>query len=127
MAEFKINMEAVEEVGAALGFLFAAFIRGFETGTDAFGILEEEEAIKDIHETDIPPNGEAAKTEIGDCRKCWCDQCARLEECKHTRENEQPDGTRPFPCTGCGDGMRFKPCEENCCEEFVQGVGLNNG
>ena len=34
---------------------------------------------------------------------------------------------RPFPCIGCADGMRFKPCEETKCEDFLQGEGLNNG
>ena len=67
------------------------------------------------------------KTLIGDCRKCWCDQCAKLEQCVHLREGELPDGVRPFPCVGCADGMRFKPCEEERCADFEQGAGFNNG
>ena len=42
-------------------------------------------------------------------------------------EGFTPDGVRPSPCVGCENGMRFKPCEEPQCEEFVQGDGLNNG
>ena len=67
------------------------------------------------------------KTLIGDCRKCWCDQCAKLEQCVHLREGALPDGVRPFPCVGCADGMRFKPCEEERCADFEQGAGFNNG
>ena len=51
----------------------------------------------------------------------------RLEECEKIREGFTPDGVRPSPCVGCENGMRFKPCEEPQCEEFVQGDGLNNG
>ena len=67
------------------------------------------------------------KTLIGDCRKCWCDQCAKLEQCVHLREGALPDGVRPFPCVGCADGMLFKPCEDERCADFEQGAGFNNG
>ena len=107
MSEIKLDAEALEEAGAALGFMFAALFRGFQAG------MAEQEC--------------SVKTEIADCRKCWCDQCARLEECDRIREGFTPDGVRPFPCVGCENGMRFKPCEEPQCEEFVQGEGLNNG
>ena len=56
-----------------------------------------------------------------------CDQCAKLEQCVHLREGALPDGVRPFPCVGCADGMRFKPCEEERCADFEQGAGFNNG
>ena len=126
MSEIKLNAEAIEEAGAALGFAFAALIRGFQAGMDAYEVMEEEAAIREIRkgEEEKKPS---VKTEIGDCRKCWCDQCERLEECEKIREGYTPDGIRPFPCVGCADGMRFKPCEETKCEDFVQGEGLNNG
>ncbi len=124
--EIRIDAEAIEEFGAAVGFLFAAFSQGFKSGADAFEIMQEEEAIKELHETDKPP-AERVKTEISDCRSCWCDQCARLEECEKMKDGEAPDGIRPFPCVGCGNGMRFMPCEEERCADFVQGEGMNNG
>jgi len=127
MDEIKISAETLEEAGAAMGFMFAAFVRGFKEGMDAFEVMEAANDIKEVHETEEPLKRDPVKTEIGDCRKCWCDQCARLEECEKIREGYAPDGIRPSPCVGCADGMRFKPCEEPQCEEFVRGEGLNNG
>lgn len=126
MGEIKIDAEMLEEAGAALGFAFAALMKGFQAGMDAYEIVEEENAIREIRneEEEKKPS---VKTEIGDCRKCWCDQCAKLEECEKIREGFAPDGIRPFPCIGCENGMRFKPCEEARCEDFIQGEGLNNG
>ena len=86
-------------------------------GIECIDALEAEEGLKRPVE----------KTLIGDCRKCWCDQCAKLEQCVHLREGALPDGVRPFPCVGCADGMRFKPCEEERCADFEQGAGFNNG
>ena len=127
MDEIKIDAATLEDAGAAMGFMFAAFARGFKAGMEAFDLAEAANDIKEVHETETPLKRDAVKTEIGDCRKCWCDQCANLETCVHIREGELPDGIRPFPCIGCENGMRFKPCEETKCEDFVQGEGLNNG
>ena len=127
MAEIRINTDAVEDLFEGIGFLVAAALSGFETGSRAFGIMQEERAIKDLHENDAPEEPEAVKTEIYDCRKCLCDQCAKIEECEKHRGGALPDGIRPYPCLGCRDGMRFKPCEEPPCEEFVQSEGVNNG
>ena len=127
MDEIKIDAATLEEAGAAIGFMFAALLRGFKDGMDASDVMEAANDIKEVHETEEPLKRDPVKTEIGDCRKCWCDQCERLEECEKIREGYTPDGIRPFPCVGCADGMRFKPCEETKCEDFVQGEGLNNG
>lgn len=126
MSEIKLNAEALEEAGAALGFAVAALIRGFQAGIDAYDVMLEETAIREIRKTE-EERERSVKTEIGDCRKCWCDQCAKLEQCVHLREGALPDGVRPFPCVGCADGMRFKPCEEERCADFEQGAGFNNG
>lgn len=126
MSEIKLNAEALEEAGAALGFAVAALIRGFQAGMDAYDVMLEETAIREIRKTE-EERERSVKTEIGDCRKCWCDQCAKLEQCVHLREGALPDGVRPFPCVGCADGMRFKPCEEERCADFEQGAGFNNG
>ena len=107
--------------------MFAAFLRGFKEGVDAYDVMEAANDIKEVHETEEPLKRDPVKTEIGDCRKCWCDQCAKLEQCVHLREGALPDGVRPFPCVGCADGMRFKPCEEERCADFEQGAGFNNG
>ena len=34
------------------------------------------------------------KTDIQDCRRCWCDTCGRLEECEKHRDGTQPKVTR---------------------------------
>ena len=67
------------------------------------------------------------KTDIQDCRRCWCDTCGRLEECEKHRDGTQPDGLRPLPCIGCVNGLRFKPKEEEPCEEYTEAAGFNNG
>ena len=67
------------------------------------------------------------KTEIQDCRACWCDACAKIEDCQQHRDGAKPDGIRPFPCIGCLNGMRFKPREEAPCEEYEEAAGYNNG
>ena len=126
MSEIKLDAEALEEAGAALGFMFAALFRGFQAGMDAYDVMQEETAIREIRKKEAEQE-RSVKTEIADCRKCWCDQCAKLEQCVHLREGALPDGVRPFPCVGCADGMRFKPCEEERCADFEQGTGFNNG
>ena len=67
------------------------------------------------------------KTDIQDCRRCWCDTCGRLEECEKHRDGAQPAGVRPLPCIGCVNGLRFKPKEEEPCEEYTEAAGFNNG
>lgn len=96
MSEIKLNAEALEEAGAALGFTFAALIRGFQAGMDAYDVMLEETAIREIRKTE-EERERSVKTEIGDCRKCWCDQCARLEECEKIREGFTPGRGAPFP------------------------------
>ena len=130
MAEIRIDEETLLRAGIGIGYAFAPFIRGLLQGVEDFEI---ERAAMDIQQERDAQEAEeglkrpAGKTMIGDCRKCWCDQCAILETCLHIRDDEAPDGVRPFPCVGCGDGMRFRPCEEERCADFVQGNGYNNG
>lgn len=130
MADIKIDEEMLLRAGLGIGYAFAPFFRGLLQGVEDYEI---ERAARDMmaeHDAQEAEEGlkrPIHKTEIGDCRKCWCDQCAKLEQCEKLREGALPDGIRPFPCIDCGDGMRFKPCEEAKCEEFVQGEGMNNG
>ena len=67
------------------------------------------------------------KTDIQDCRACWCDACAKLEECQKHRDGAKPDGIRPLPCIGCVNGLRFKPREEAPCENYIKYESYNNG
>ena len=127
MAENKtFNEEALVEMAHTMGFDLAhacaaaadAFARGVADGFTA----NPQELVHD--EEDEEPE---LKTEIQDCRRCWCDTCGRLEECEKHRDGAQPDGVRPLPCIGCVNGLRFKPKEEEPCEEYTEAAGFNNG
>lgn len=109
---------------------FAPFFRGILEGVEDYTIEQAAREMQEEHDAQEAEEGlkrPVEKTLIGDCRKCWCDQCAKLEQCVHLREGALPDGVHPFPCVGCADGMRFKPCEEERCADFEQGAGFNNG
>ena len=130
MADIKIDEEMLLRAGLGIGYAFAPFFRGLLQGVEDYEIeraARDVMAENDAQEVEEGLKRPIQKTEIGDCRKCWCDQCAKLEQCEKLREGALPDGIRPFPCIDCGDGMRFKPCEEAKCEDFVQGEGMNNG
>mgnify|MGYP000338063178 FL=1 len=130
MADIKIDEEMLLRAGLGIGYAFAPFFRGIMNGVEDYTIEQAAREMQEEHDAQEAEEGlkrPVEKTLNGDCRKCWCDQCARLEECEKIREGFTPDGVRPSPCVGCENGMRFKPCEEPQCEEFVQGDGLNNG
>ncbi len=130
MADIKIDEEMLLRAGLGIGYAFAPFFRGLLQGVEDYEIehaARDMMAENDAQEIEEGLKRPIQKTEIGDCQKCWCDQCAKLEQCEKLREGALPDGIRPFPCIDCGDGMRFKPCEEARCEDFVPGEGMNNG
>lgn len=130
MADIKIDEEMLLRAGLGIGYAFAPFFRGLLQGVEDYEVeraARDMMAENDAQEVEEGLKRPIQKTEIGDCRKCWCDQCAKLEQCEKLREGALPDGICPFPCIDCGDGMRFKPCEEARCEDFVQGEGMNNG
>ena len=127
MAEIKIDPEAVREVGWLFGVLANAFMQGFKEGFEDFEFVKAEDEIKSVHETEEGLKRPSVKTEIGDCRRCWCDRCANIEACTSTLEGELPDGIRPFPCLGCENGMRFMPEEEAPCDFFKEADSRNNG
>ena len=127
MAEIKIDPEAVREVGWLFGVLANAFMQGFEEGFEDFEFVKAEDEIKSVHETESGLKRPPIKTEIGDCRGCWCDRCANIEACESTLEGALPDGIRPFPCLGCENGMRFMPEEEAPCDFFKEADSRNNG
>ena len=126
----KIDEEMLLRAGLGIGYAFAPFFRGIMNGVEDYTIEQAAREMQEEHDAQEAEEGlkrPVEKTLIGDCRKCWCDQCAKLEQCVHLREGALPDGVRPFPCVGCADGMRFKPCEEERCADFEQGAGFNNG
>lgn len=130
MADIKIDKEMLLRAGLGIGYAFAPFFRGIMNGVEDYTIEQAAREMQEEHDAQEAEEGlkrPVEKTLIGDCRKCWCDQCAKLEQCVHLREGALPDGVRPFPCVGCADGMRFKPCEEERCADFEQGAGFNNG
>ena len=129
-ADIKIDEEMLLRAGLGNGNAFAPFFRGIMNGVEDYTIEQAAREMQEEHDAQEAEEGlkrPVEKTLIGDCRKCWCDQCAKLEQCVHLREGALPDGVRPFPCVGCADGMRFKPCEEERCADFEQGAGFNNG
>ena len=122
--------EMLLRAGLGIGYAFAPFFRGILEGVEDYTIEQAAREMQEEHDAQEAEEGlkrPVEKTLIGDCRKCWCDQCAKLEQCVHLREGALPDGVRPFPCVGCADGIRFKPCEEERCADFEQGAGFNNG
>lgn len=129
------NEEALVEMAHTMGFDLAhacaaavdAFARGVADGFAAYAqeLAAENGGVELVHdEEDEEPE---LKTDIQDCRRCWCDTCGRLEECEKHRDGTQPDGLRPLPCIGCVNGLRFKPKEEEPCEEYTEAAGFNNG
>lgn len=78
MSEIKLDAEALEEAGAALGFMFAALFRGFQAGMDAYDVMQEETAIREIRKKEAEQEC-SVKTEIADCRKCWGDELGDCE------------------------------------------------
>lgn len=118
MAENKtFNEEALVEMAHTMGFDLAhacaaaadAFARGVADGFAAYAqeLAAENGGVELVHdEEDEEPE---LKTDIQDCRRCWCDTCGKLEECEKHRDGTQPDGLRPLPCIGCVNGLRFKP------------------
>lgn len=119
--------EELSAAGYAAGRAFALLFDGVSRGiADGFAELAAENGgVELVHdEEDEEPE---LKTDIQDCRRCWCDTCGRLEECEKHRDGTQPDGLRPLPCIGCVNGLRFKPKEEEPCEEYTEAAGFNNG
>lgn len=95
MAENKaLNEEALVEMAHTMGFDLAhafaaaadAFARGVADGFAAYAqeLAAENGGVELVHdEEDEEPE---LKTDIQDCRRCWCDTCGRLEECGKHRD-----------------------------------------
>lgn len=115
------------DLAHAIAVMLNEFARGVSNGlADGFaGLAAEGGGVELVN------NGEdeepELKTDIRDCRACWCDTCAKLEDCEKHRDGAEADGLRPFPCIGCLNGMRFKPQEEEPCDDYIKCDGNNNG
>lgn len=114
-------------IGIGIGYGFGALLRGIRQGLEDYEI---EEAAREMQAEDATSEMQKLehkqKTEISDCRKCWCDTCAQLEGCQKARPGSEPDGIRPLPCIGCVNGMRFRPQEEEPCKEYEETASYNN-
>lgn len=119
--------EQLTAAGYAAGRAFALIFDGAVRGiADGFAELAGNAGGVELVHGD-EEDEEDVKTDIRDCRGCWCDTCGKLEECEKHRDGSEPDGIRPLPCVGCFDGMRFKPREAEPCEEYEEAEGYNNG
>ena len=116
--------EELSAAGYAAGRAFALLFDGMSRGVaDGFAEMAAG-GVELVNEGDGEPE---LKTDIQDCRRCWCDTCGRLEECKKHRDGAEPDGLRPLPCIGCVNGLRFKPKENRPCADYLPIDGNNNG
>ncbi len=115
----KIDAEALLELGRVAGYTFAAIWQGFKEGCAEFALVAaamDVEAQAEAVERAEPP----IKTQIADCRRCWCDQCQHIEDCPQWSEGSGP-------CDGCSDGVRQYPIEGEACEDYAPGGAPNHG
>lgn len=123
MASINIDEDTLYRAGVGVGYAFAQFFRGLHAGVEEF---ELEQAALKLQSDDCdaaPPE----KTNIAECRACWCDRCAEIERCDHRRDGAAKTKDAPNPCAGCVDGMRLFPIERPPCPDFREGGGFNHG
>ena len=95
MADIKIDEELLLRAGLGIGYAVAPFFRGILEGVEDYTIEQAAREMQEEHDAQEAEEGlkrPVEKTLIGDCRKCWCDQCAKLEQCVNLREGALPDG-----------------------------------
>lgn len=90
--------QLAEQAGEACAIFMDGFFKGYFRKTAEIKALEN-----------AKPYDEE-KT-AGDCERCWCDGCEKVESCANHREGVEPDGSMPAPCFGCTAGERFAPIE----------------
>lgn len=110
------------EAGRKTAIALNGFIQGF---ADVLAVIPAAGGVELVDD----PDGEEPKekTDIRDCRACWCDTCGKLEECTSSRDGAEADGIRPLPCVGCFNGLRFRPKEKKPCADYKPIAGFNNG
>ena len=112
------NLEIHEAIGYEAGQIAAAHLvgalRGFADGLESLGYSPLAEAAANVTEISTTPgDGQAdepeGKTRIEDCRACWCNTCANIEDCIDAPEGWQRGVLRPYPCADCADGRMYMP------------------
>ena len=124
-----LTLKDFENLGRAMGQIVAAFRRRYEAGLD-----DDEDGGEIVTETITDEDEAGSKTQLEDCKACWCNTCAILEKCEKMRDGlmlsdiypKRNAPARPRPCAGCNDGDRFMPIYEEAngdcqCGEYVQG------
>ena len=86
-----ISAEELFALGQVAGFAAAAFVAGFFRGQKDYDAFAEQAA---GHE-ETPP---AEEPEGGVCAQCWCNTCAKLDNCDAFTAS---DDLRPAPCAEC--------------------------
>lgn len=92
----KTDPKAFEEIGYEAGRAFAALFDGFLRGVeDCRAGLDDGGGVEFVEDKPEPPPQEG---EENVCRACWCDTCAKIDECDAF---PPVDGIRPPPCAEC--------------------------
>ena len=106
MADIKIDEEMLLRAGLGIGYAFAPFFRGILEGVEDYTIEQAAREMQEEHDAQEAEEGlkrPVEKTLIGDCRKCWCDQCAKLEQCQILRSTK-----KCFCARGWGSATRSR-------------------
>ena len=114
------------DTGRKTALTVNAFLQGF---ADVFAAIPSTGPVEAV-DGEAADKAEQIKTDIGDCRACWCDTCGKIDSCGNSLPEMMDaveDGIRPRPCMGCMNGMRFQPKEKEPCDGYVPCEGFNNG
>lgn len=90
--------QLAEQAGEACAIFMDGFFKGYFRKTAEIKAFENSKPY------------DAEKT-AGDCARCWCDDCEKIETCKFHREGAEPADWTPAPCFECTVGERFAPIE----------------
>lgn len=89
--ENKPDLSQFAAAGDAAGRAYAVFYQSFLEGfADQYGCPPP------VH---TPPEAPAEDTEGGTCIRCWCNECANINDCDAFPPSD--DGIRPAPCAAC--------------------------
>lgn len=116
----RIKPEDFSTLGYEMGRMAAAFIDGFIKGYADHKTAVDTPAPDPVEEQEAEPE----ETQISICRACWCNTCAKLEECDAFPASN--DGIKPPPCAACPDNEeaplmpRSTPAECGTYEEIPE-------
>jgi hypothetical protein len=105
------------------------FLQGFFQGmADA---MEDAALLDAAVNTTIIDSKQDGKDDFSDCRNCWCNECADIEQCDvinfpEAVSNNDFQADRPHPCRGCENRCIGQPkAAAALCGVFVKGSGTN--